>query len=101
VADGLTELTHARSGGGQVRVTAGGGVRVADVPALVAAGVDAVHLSARRPAHDVGAAGPGGGASGYDVTDEATVRDAVAAARGLGAPGGAARVTMGPTTAVT
>jgi copper homeostasis protein len=88
VPDGLAELAalaaHAAAHGGRVEVMAGGGVRVSDVPALAAAGLHAVHLSARRAAQDLGAAGPGGGASGYDVTDEATVRAAVAAAR-LGA----------------
>lgn len=59
-----------------VEVMAGGGVRVEDVPALVAAGVDAVHLSARRTVAADGGPG-GGGDSGYDVTDP----DAVAAAR--------------------
>jgi len=33
---------------GDVQVMAGGGVQLGDVPALVAAGVDAVHLSAKR-----------------------------------------------------
>ncbi|WP_146901827.1 copper homeostasis protein CutC [Cellulomonas aerilata] len=83
--DGTGEIAalvrHAAGLGGGVQLMAGGGVRVADIPALVAAGVHAVHLSARRPAHDPGATGPGGGAAGYDVTDEATVRAAVAAAR--------------------
>jgi copper homeostasis protein len=85
-ADGraaLAELAgHARASGAGVQVMAGGGVRVGDVPLLVEAGVDAVHLSARRPGDDRGAAGPGGGAAGFDVTDETTVRAAVAAARG-------------------
>lgn len=72
---------HARATGSRVEVMAGGGVRVQDIGALFAAGVDAVHLSARRPAADQGAAGPGGGSRGYEVTDEATVRAAVAATR--------------------
>lgn len=77
--DALAELAaHAR---GRVEVMAGGGVRVGDIGALFAAGVDAVHLSARRSVRDPGAAGPGGGSGGYDVTDEATVRAAVAARR--------------------
>jgi copper homeostasis protein len=83
--DGRTALAelvrHARATGGRVQVMAGGGVRVPDIPALLEAGVDAVHLSARRPAHDLGPAGPGGGSGGYDVTDEETVRAAVAAVR--------------------
>lgn len=59
-----------------VEIMAGGGVRVDDVPALVAAGVDAVHLSAKRTVAADGGPG-GGGAGGYDATDPA----AVAAAR--------------------
>jgi len=65
---------------GRVEVMAGGGVRVQDIGALFAAGVDAVHLSARRAVRDPGATGPGGGSGGYDVTDGAIVRAAVAAA---------------------
>lgn len=81
--DALAVLAaHAHASGGRVQVMAGGGVRVGDIGALLAAGVDAVHLSARRAAPDPGAPGPGGGPGGYDVTDEATVRAAVAAARG-------------------
>jgi copper homeostasis protein len=77
---GLADLVrHARTAGVPVQVMAGGGVRPADVPALVAAGVDAVHLSARRPGHDRGRAGPGGGATGFEVTDADVVRRAVAA----------------------
>ncbi len=60
-----------------VELMAGGGVRPDDVGALVAAGVDAVHLSARRTVAEAG--GPGGGRDGYDVTD-ADVVAAVAAA---------------------
>jgi copper homeostasis protein len=62
--------------GGRVQVMAGGGVRPQDVGALVASGVDAVHLSAKRVVTDD--AGPGGGGdAGYEVTD----RDVAAAAR--------------------
>lgn len=74
-------VAHAHATGGRVQVMAGGGVRVEDIGGLLVAGVDAVHLSARRAAHDPGAPGPGGGPGGYDVTDETTVRDAVAAVR--------------------
>ncbi|MGW8567705.1 copper homeostasis protein CutC [Isoptericola sp. NPDC055881] len=59
-----------------VEIMAGGGVLVQDVPALVAAGVHAVHLSARRTVAADGGPG-GGGAGGYDVTDA----DLVAATR--------------------
>lgn len=63
---------------GAVQVMAGGGVRPVDIGALVAAGVDAVHLSAGRPVTDDGGPG-GGGTAGYTVTDPAVVADAVAA----------------------
>lgn len=81
--DALDELAllvaHAR---GRVQVMAGGGVRPGDVPALVAAGVDAVHLSARALVPDPGPAGPGGGpAAPLETTDAALVAAAVAAAR--------------------
>jgi copper homeostasis protein len=75
-------VRHAGVTGGRVQVMAGGGVRVGDIGLLVAAGVDAIHLSARRPALDPGRPGPGGGSPGYDVTDEGVVRAAVAAVRG-------------------
>jgi copper homeostasis protein len=59
---------------------AGGGVKPADIPALFAAGVDAVHLSARSRAGHGAPSGPGGGSAGHDVTDPALVAEAVAAA---------------------
>lgn len=76
--EGLDVLTALAARGRElgVEIMAGGGVRTQDVAALVAAGVDAVHLSARRTV--VADGGPGGGGTGgYDVTDP----DAVAAAR--------------------
>jgi copper homeostasis protein len=66
--------------GGSIEIMAGGGVRIGDIPSLAAAGVDAVHLSARR-AVTRGAGGPGGGADAFDATDERLVVEAVAAAR--------------------
>ncbi|QTE29666.1 copper homeostasis protein CutC [Pengzhenrongella sicca] len=78
---------HAASTGGRVQVMAGGGVRVQDIGALFGAGVDAVHLSARRAAPGAGASGPGGGPDGYDMTDESIVRAAVQAARSAPASG--------------
>lgn len=76
--DALAALVHRSAG--RVEIMAGGGVRVDDIPSLVAAGVDAVHLSARDTI--TGApSGPGGGAAAYDITDAATVAAAVAAAR--------------------
>ncbi|MDE0545626.1 copper homeostasis protein CutC [Microbacterium sp. C7(2022)] len=63
----------------RVEVMAGGGVSPTDIPALVAAGVDAVHLSARHRVGEDAPAGPGGGTStGHDATDVALVRQAVA-----------------------
>lgn len=67
--------------GGAVEVMAGGGVRIEDIAALAAAGVDAVHLSARTHATHGGASGPGGGEVGFDTTDAAIVRAAVEASR--------------------
>ncbi len=64
--------------GGRVQVMAGGGVRPQDVADLVAAGVDAVHLSAKRVVVDD--AGPGGGGdAGYEVTDPVVATAARAA----------------------
>ncbi|MFC4139149.1 MULTISPECIES: copper homeostasis protein CutC [unclassified Microbacterium] len=76
--DGLSTIEAlARRSDGRVQIMPGGGVRAVDIPAFVAVGADAVHLSARRPSGDTSPSGPGGGASGFDVTD-ATI---VAAAR--------------------
>lgn len=80
--DGVRALADFASRSGQVEVMAGGGVRPADIPALFAAGVDAVHLSARTRAGLDVASGPGGGSAGHDVTDPAIVAEAVAAAAG-------------------
>ena len=80
--DGLAMLAVFAERSGAVEVMAGGGVQPADIPALFAAGVDAVHLSARaRAGHDA-PSGPGGGSPGHDVTDAAVVAAAVAAAAG-------------------
>ncbi|WP_194398139.1 copper homeostasis protein CutC [Microbacterium atlanticum] len=78
--DGLPLLAAFAARSGSVEVMAGGGVQPADIPALFAAGVDAVHLSARARAGRDAAAGPGGGSPGHDVTDGRTVAEAVAAA---------------------
>jgi copper homeostasis protein len=65
---------------GRIEVQAGGGVRIEDIPTLVAAGVDAIHLSARQYLPDSSPAGPGGGTqNGYDTTDPDLVRAARAA----------------------
>lgn len=70
----------ARVAEGRLEIMAGGGVRIDDIPALAAAGADAVHLSARGRALRGGASGPGGGVDGFDETDAALVGAAVAAA---------------------
>ncbi|WP_203579721.1 copper homeostasis protein CutC [Microbacterium hibisci] len=78
--DGLDALARFAARSGAVEVMAGGGVQPADIPALFAAGVNAVHLSARgRDGFDA-PAGPGGGSAGHDVTDATIVAEAVAAA---------------------
>ncbi|GAA3223959.1 copper homeostasis protein CutC [Oerskovia jenensis] len=77
--DGVERLGQmARHVAGRVQVQAGGGVRPQDVEALVGAGVDAVHLSAKRTLSDDGGPGGGGGA-GYEVTDLDVARAARAA----------------------
>jgi copper homeostasis protein len=65
---------------GRIQIMAGGGVTVPDIEALAAAGVDAVHLSARRIVIGT-ASGPGGGDVTYDATDAAVVQAAMDAAR--------------------
>lgn len=65
----------------RIQVMAGGGVRVQDMQAIAATGVDAVHLSARASVTG-SASGPGGGDDSYDVTSPDVVREAVTALRG-------------------
>ena len=67
---------------GEVQIMAGGGIRVVDIPAFVATGVDAVHLSARTLAGTDVPAGPGGGSAGHDATDPQQVAAAAAAVAG-------------------
>ena len=82
---GLATLTRMTSEvRGALEVMAGGGVTLADIGPLAAAGVDAVHLSARSRASRGGPSGPGGGEVGFDTTDGALVRAAVETARSLG-----------------
>jgi copper homeostasis protein len=80
-AAGAATITRMVDAAGPVQVMAGAGVTPADVPALVATGAAAVHLSAKRPAADSAHAGvPMGGAddgSAHFVTDA----EVVAAAR--------------------
>ncbi|MGW9629106.1 copper homeostasis protein CutC [Agromyces sp. NPDC055520] len=82
--DGLAAMVRES---GRLEVMAGGGVRIDDIAALAAVGVDAVHLSARGVATRGGPSGPGGGVDGFDMTDAAVAAAAVAAAGG--AAGGA------------
>ncbi|MGI9823976.1 copper homeostasis protein CutC [Agromyces sp. Marseille-Q5079] len=65
---------------GTLEIMAGGGVKVDDISALAAVGVDAVHLSARGRAVRGGVSGPGGGEVGFDETDASLVAAAVRAA---------------------
>lgn len=79
--DGIETLRSlAQRFSGRLQIMAGGGVRVQDIHALLAAGVDAVHLSARQPIEGP-PSGPGGGDDAYDITDPITVQEAVAAVR--------------------
>lgn len=78
--DGVSALERmVQISAGRIEIMAGGGVAVADIASIAAAGVDAVHLSARRPADATAPSGPGGGAPEYDVTDGGIVADAAAA----------------------
>lgn len=79
---GLAALTRMAAESGSLEIMAGGGVRIDDIAGLAAAGLDAVHLSARAVATRGGPSGPGGGVDGFDVTDADLVRAAVAAAAG-------------------
>ncbi|HLS04356.1 MAG TPA: copper homeostasis protein CutC [Actinomycetales bacterium] len=74
--DSLTELVTLSDN--RVEIMAGGGLRVEDIPVLLDAGLDAVHLSARRSVTG-GSSGPGGGIAQFDQTDAEIVRAAVAA----------------------
>lgn len=81
--DGIPLLAEfAAQAGGRIEVMAGGGVTAADIPALLAVGVDAVHLSARAREGGDQPSGPGGGAAGHDGTSAELVAEAVRAARG-------------------
>ena len=83
--DGLAGLAATvAAAAGRVQVMAGGGVRPADIPAIVATGVAAVHLSAS--AHRADPAGPGGGSGGWSTTDPAVVAAARASLDVLAVP---------------
>ncbi|MEO6309828.1 MAG: copper homeostasis protein CutC [Leifsonia sp.] len=66
---------------GRLQIMAGGGVTVHSIPTLLAAGIDAIHLSAKKAALSLAPSGPGGGAADFDVTDEIVARAAVEAVR--------------------
>lgn len=86
--DGLAVLSDlVRESAGRMQVMPGGGVRAQDIASLLAVGVDAVHLSARRDSGDEWPSGPGGGAVGFDVTDRALVAAARAAVDAAAAAG--------------
>jgi copper homeostasis protein len=80
--DGLETLAQLnKQAAGRIQIQAGGGVRVQDIAAFRAAGLPAVHLSAKAEVADAGASGPGGhGADSYEITDPRIVADAVSAA---------------------
>lgn len=79
--EALAELrVLADAAAGRIELMPGGGVRPADIPALMAAGCDAVHLSARRRS-EMGDEG-GGGEGIVWRTDSGLVAAAVSAARG-------------------
>lgn len=70
---------------GQIEIMAGSGVDAASAPALAAAGVDALHFSAKRAVREEGGVRMGSaadGVGGYEVTDLDTAR-AICAALGL------------------
>ncbi|WP_329029124.1 copper homeostasis protein CutC [Streptomyces sp. NBC_01423] len=84
-AEGLTTIAAMAAAAPEVEVMAGGGVRLADIPALVSAGVASVHLSAkarapRRPGSAWVPLGAGGTSAELD-THFVTDPDVVARAR--------------------
>jgi copper homeostasis protein len=67
---------------GEIEIMAGSGVDAASAPALVAAGVDALHFSAKRTVHEDGGVRMGSaadGVGGYEVTDLAIAQGVIAA----------------------
>ncbi|MFZ4896097.1 copper homeostasis protein CutC [Plantibacter sp. Mn2098] len=80
--DGVAMLSKlVERSAGRIEIMAGGGVTVDAIPALIGAGVDAVHLSAKRPSGRLSETGPGGGSAAFDVTDATTVARAIATVR--------------------
>lgn len=79
--DGVARLARmVEVAAGRLQVMAGGGVRAVDVAALLAAGVDAVHLSAKGLVAADGGVGGGAGA-GVEVTDPQVAEEAARAFR--------------------
>ncbi|GAB3185510.1 copper homeostasis protein CutC [Nesterenkonia halophila] len=78
LAGSATLARLVRAAAGRLEIVAGGGVRPEGFATLVAAGVDAVHLSASGP-QSAGPAGPGGGEETFSTTDAQQVRAARAA----------------------
>lgn len=80
--DGVETITAmVAAAAGRIEIMAGGGVMTEDIPALVATGVDAVHLSAKRQARTT-PSGPGGGTAYRWVTEGNLVAEAAEALRG-------------------
>ncbi|WP_306300840.1 copper homeostasis protein CutC, partial [Microbacterium sp. BF1] len=69
---------------GEIEIMAGSGVDVTSAPVLAAAGVDAIHFSAKRAVTEDGGVRMGSasdGVGGYEVTDRDiafAIRDALA-----------------------
>ncbi|BDR53255.1 copper homeostasis protein CutC [Bombiscardovia nodaiensis] len=80
VGEGLEALRQlAAQTHGRIQIMAGGGLKPEGIGQAVAAGVDAVHLSARKVLSSSGGPGGGGEASQIEVTDADIVRAAAAA----------------------
>ncbi|MDP5227670.1 MULTISPECIES: copper homeostasis protein CutC [Arthrobacter] len=86
VAAGLAQLrTMRRHVGDRLQVMAGGGLALADIPAVREAGLDAIHLSAKKTVSTASAgsvslgAADGADPTAYMVTDAGVVRAARAA----------------------
>lgn len=81
--DGIATLRDmVAEAAGEIEVMAGSGVDAACAAALAAAGVDALHFSAKRTVHEDGGVRMGSaseGVGGYEVTDIDTARAVVAA----------------------
>ncbi|MDF7664694.1 copper homeostasis protein CutC [Bifidobacterium sp. ESL0745] len=67
---------------GRIQIMAGGGVQPQFMAQLIDAGVDALHLSARKQFHSLGGPGGGGDNAVVERTDEAVVEAAVRACKG-------------------